>query len=106
MTWFTLFSSWQFWVAIVINSIFCTMFGSLLPAFMAFNNLDEDNDVVGPCDLSLELLNLQEEAKRLQAEGEALRVVNEDLQKQLDALNPGYANDATELRQGFDKAVY
>lgn len=100
MTWVTLFNSWQFWVVIVINSIVCTMFGSLMPAFMAFNRLDEEPDV--PCDLSLELANLREEGKRLQAEGEALRVVNEDLQKQLDALDPGYANDLPELRQGSD----
>lgn len=104
MTWVTLFSSWQFWLVIVINSIGCTMFGALMPAFMGFNQTNDEE--LPPCDLSLELANLQEEGKRLQAESEVLRVMNEDLQKQLDALDPGYANDLPELKQGFDKAIF
>lgn len=95
MTWGALFTSWQFWLVIFLNTSFSTVAGMALVALMQANGRDED-ETLAPSDLSLELLNLREEGKRLQDEANCLRMVNEDLQKQIDALDPGYADYGTE----------
>lgn len=104
MTWVALFTSWQFWLVIILNTVFSTFSGILLVALMQANGPDEEE--VPPCDLSLELLSLREEGRRLQDEANALRMVNEGLQEQLDALDPGYADNVHELQPGPEKAVY
>lgn len=103
MTWAALFTSWQFWLVLFLNTSFSTVGGMWLVALMQANGPDEEE--VPPCDLSLELLSSREETKRLQDEANALRIVNEDLQEQIDALDPGYANHVHELQHGPDKAV-
>lgn len=99
MTWVTLFTSWQFWLVIVLN----TAVSYMLPGFLSFNKLPKEGEELPPCDMSLELLNAREEIRRLTQANFALNIQNAALEDEIAVLDPGPGDYEPEQRP--DEAI-
>lgn len=96
MTWYALFTSWQFWLVLVVNTFTSVPFGMGIAALLKANGPDPES--LQPGDLSLELLSAKSECQRLQEENEALRMQNADLLREQD-------EHVHEVRHGSNEAV-
>ena len=98
MTFVALFTSWQFWL---VNTVLCSiamLFGYCLQGLLTFNDpKGQKCDRLHADEYGNELIALRAEGQRLQEQAEALRVMNEDLQDQLDALDKGEGVDPDDL---------
>lgn len=101
MTWVALFTSWQFWLVIVLNTFASWFCGVWTVALMQANGPDEPP----PVNLSQDAVELRAEVQRLTEANTALKVINADLESQLDALDPGYADNASELQSRPNQAA-
>lgn len=85
MTWFTLFTSWQFWLVIIVNSFVCM----LIPGFMSFNRLSKEGEELPPVDITLEIVSLRSEVQRLTDANFALNMQNVALEREINLLDSG-----------------
>src|SRR5688572_21727313 len=98
MTFVTLLTSWEFWL---VNTVFCSMawfFGYITQGFLTFNDPKvEGCQRLHADEYGVELIELRAEGRRLQEQADALRIVNEDLQDQLDDMDKGEGIEPDDL---------